>query len=57
LPAQFETFRTLIELHTRFVLTTHVNPDGDGLGTEVAIARYLQKLGETGNNSQLQRNT
>jgi len=46
LPAQFETFRTLIELHTRFVLTTHVNPDGDGLGTEVAIARYLQKLGK-----------
>ena len=46
MPAQFETFRTLIELHTRFVLTTHVNPDGDGLGTEVAIARYLQKLGK-----------
>jgi phosphoesterase RecJ-like protein len=46
LPAQFETFRTLIETHTRFVLTTHVNPDGDGLGTEVAIARYLQKLGK-----------
>ena len=46
MPAQFDTFRTLIELLTRFVLSTHVNPDGDGLGTEVAIARYLQKLGK-----------
>jgi bifunctional oligoribonuclease and PAP phosphatase NrnA len=46
LPAQFETFRTLVESHTRFVLTTHVNPDGDGLGTEVALAIYLKTLGK-----------
>jgi bifunctional oligoribonuclease and PAP phosphatase NrnA len=45
-PVQFETFRTLIESHTRFVLTTHVNPDGDGLGTEIALALYIQKLGK-----------
>jgi phosphoesterase RecJ-like protein len=46
LPAQFDTFRTLVESHTRFVLTTHVNPDGDGLGTEVALAIYLKTLGK-----------
>ena len=46
MPVQFETFRTIIESHTRFVLTTHVNPDGDGLGTEVALADYLQKQGK-----------
>jgi bifunctional oligoribonuclease and PAP phosphatase NrnA len=46
LPAQFETFRKVIESNTRFVLTTHVNPDGDGLGTEIALAVYLQKLGK-----------
>ncbi|RPI06783.1 MAG: bifunctional oligoribonuclease/PAP phosphatase NrnA [Ignavibacteriae bacterium] len=46
MPAQFETFRTIIESHTQIVLTTHVNPDGDGLGTEVALAAYLQKLGK-----------
>jgi bifunctional oligoribonuclease and PAP phosphatase NrnA len=46
LPAQFETFRTLVESHTHFVLTTHVNPDGDGLGTEVALGLYLQKQGK-----------
>jgi bifunctional oligoribonuclease and PAP phosphatase NrnA len=46
LPAQFETFRTIVESNTRFVLTTHVNPDGDGLGTEIALAVYLQNLGK-----------
>ncbi|MCX6121600.1 MAG: bifunctional oligoribonuclease/PAP phosphatase NrnA [Ignavibacteriales bacterium] len=46
MPAQFEIFRTLVESHTRFVLTTHVNPDGDGLGTEVALAVYLQTQGK-----------
>ena len=46
LPAEFETFRTLIEPRTRFILTTHVNPDGDGLGTEVALALYLQNQGK-----------
>ena len=46
LPVQFETFRTIVESNTQFVLTTHVNPDGDGIGTEVALAVYLQKLGK-----------
>jgi bifunctional oligoribonuclease and PAP phosphatase NrnA len=46
LPTQFETFRTIVESNTHFLLTTHVNPDGDGLGTEVALALYLQKLGK-----------
>ena len=46
MPVQFETFRTIVESNTQFVLTTHVNPDGDGIGTEVAIAVYLQKLGK-----------
>lgn len=30
---------------TRVVLTTHVNPDGDGLGSEVAMAHLLRDLG------------
>jgi phosphoesterase RecJ-like protein len=45
-PIQFETFRRIVETHQRFLLTTHINPDGDGLGTEVALAIYLQKLGK-----------
>lgn len=29
----------------RVVLTTHVNPDGDGIGSEVAMAHYLRRRG------------
>ena len=31
----------------RVVMTTHQRPDGDALGTEIAIARALQALGKT----------
>lgn len=32
--------------HGSFVLTTHVNPDGDGLGSELALARFLERSGK-----------
>ena len=31
---------------TRYVLTTHVNPDGDGLGAAMALGLALQQLGK-----------
>lgn len=31
--------------HGKFLLTTHVNPDGDAIGSEVAFARWLRSLG------------
>jgi len=31
-----------IQQHQNFILTTHVNPDGDGLGSQIALARYLR---------------
>ncbi len=31
----------------RICLTTHVNPDGDGLGSEVAMVHLLRALGAT----------
>jgi len=31
----------------RILLTTHINPDGDGLGSEVAMALWLRALGKT----------
>jgi len=31
-----------IQQHQNFIITTHVNPDGDGLGSEAALARYLR---------------
>jgi phosphoesterase RecJ-like protein len=32
--------------HRRFVLTTHVNPDGDAIGSEIALASWLTGRGK-----------
>ena len=37
---------SLFRNHQKFVLTTHVNPDGDGLGSEVALAEWLASQGK-----------
>ncbi|MGH7573292.1 MAG: DHH family phosphoesterase, partial [Gemmatimonadota bacterium] len=37
----------LLETADRLVLTTHVQPDGDGIGSEVALALHLRSLGKT----------
>ncbi len=42
----FTEIKKLIERNNSFVLTTHVNPDGDGLGCELALARLLKKKGK-----------
>lgn len=39
--SSIETIVPLFQHHQKFVLTTHVNPDGDGLGSEVALAEFL----------------
>jgi phosphoesterase RecJ-like protein len=38
--------RQVLDRHHRFVLTTHVNPDGDGLGSELALAKFLRSRGK-----------
>lgn len=38
--------RELIEDSTTILLTTHVNPDGDGLGSELALYRQLTEAGK-----------
>jgi bifunctional oligoribonuclease and PAP phosphatase NrnA len=40
-------FHEFVAAHKRFLLTTHVNPDGDGLGSEVAVAQWLRGMGKT----------
>lgn len=37
--------RAMLEEARRIVLTTHVQPDGDGIGSEVALARFLRRRG------------
>lgn len=36
-----ESVLPLFKQYGKFVLTTHVNPDGDGIGSEVALAEWL----------------
>ncbi len=44
---QHECFAANCEAHDSFVLTTHMNPDGDALGSQIALARYLVSVGKT----------
>ncbi|MCX8057135.1 MAG: bifunctional oligoribonuclease/PAP phosphatase NrnA [Ignavibacteria bacterium] len=34
----------IIQKYNSFIITTHVNPDGDAIGSELALAYFLQKL-------------
>src|SRR5258708_14814302 len=36
----------LIETHDRFLVTTHVRPDGDALGSEVGMVGLLRQKGK-----------
>lgn len=38
----WSSFVDLVRSHQRFVLTTHVRPDGDGLGSMLALAEVLE---------------
>lgn len=40
------TIQELIDQNQTFVLTTHVNPDGDAIGSEITMANYLKYLGK-----------
>jgi phosphoesterase RecJ-like protein len=40
------TFRRLIDAAGSFVLATHLNPDGDAVGSEVSLARFLHSRGK-----------
>jgi len=39
-------FVELVRNHQRFLLTSHVRPDGDALGSELAMAAVLESLGK-----------
>lgn len=36
--------KAVVRRGKNFLLTTHVNPDGDGLGSEIALANFLRKM-------------
>lgn len=45
-PARAE-LHAFLARYQRFLLTTHINPDGDAIGSEVAFARFLRAMGKT----------
>jgi len=42
----WDEIRTALDRHQRFLVTTHVNPDGDGLGAELGLCAYLLSRGK-----------
>src|SRR4051794_40944859 len=46
MPLDWSPFAAFVRRHDRFLLTTHVRPDGDGLGALQALAEALERLGK-----------
>lgn len=44
--SKWKSIAELLQAARRVFITTHVNPDGDALGSEIALARFLAKLGK-----------
>jgi phosphoesterase RecJ-like protein len=38
--------RQFIERHDAFVVTSHINPDGDAIGSEMGLTHFLRQLGK-----------
>jgi phosphoesterase RecJ-like protein len=47
MPLDWSPFVALVRGHRRFLLTTHVRPDGDGLGSMLALADALEAQGKS----------
>lgn len=43
---EIKMLNDIIVKHQKFVLTTHINPDGDAIGSEIAMTQYLRQLGK-----------
>lgn len=42
----FDSFLIAIEKNNSFIITTHINPDGDGVGAALAMCKMLMSLGK-----------
>lgn len=41
----FDTLNAVIQTPKRIAIVSHVNPDGDAIGSSLALSQFLQKLG------------
>jgi len=46
MPIHWSPFVDLIKRHQRFLITTHVRPDPDGLGSQLGLADVLEQMGK-----------
>jgi phosphoesterase RecJ-like protein len=46
MPIDWSPFVDLVKKHQHFLLTTHVRPDPDGLGSQLALADVLEQMGK-----------
>jgi phosphoesterase RecJ-like protein len=46
MPIDWTPFVDFVRRHRRFLITTHVRPDGDGLGSMLALTEALETLGK-----------
>lgn len=46
MPIDWSPFVKLVNAHQRFLITTHVRPDPDGLGSQLALADVLESMGK-----------
>src|SRR5438045_1136160 len=47
MPLDWAPFVEFVRRHQRFLLTTHIRPDGDGLGSMQALALALEQQGKS----------
>lgn len=43
----WDPIRKFIEHHDAFVISSHINPDGDAIGSEMGLAMFLREIGKT----------
>ena len=46
MPIDWAPFVDLVHRHQRFLLTTHVRPDGDGIGSILGLGETLKQMGK-----------
>src|SRR5262245_6578342 len=46
MPIDWTPFVEFVRSHQRFVIVTHVRPDGDALGSEIGLAGALRECGK-----------
>lgn len=47
MPIDWQSWVDWVHCHSRFLVMTHLRPDGDAIGSEIALAEVLRQLGKS----------